>query len=317
MNKNPSMNSLVGPMRQGLAATISKYLVNPLDRKRLRYEVPLSRSNSMLCLPSGTHPNQNPEPVFRSHPGVEGCSLLTASLGECCVSDLRFALKVAIIMRTAVPGLAPPAHIARIANEMLRWVNGLYASPLAVAGPTNHLILHPGQYPDDDNLADFATKMQCSAAVVIRVQGQNASLPRCNLHFLRGELKICGPVGSGTTVDTHEIWNILYNPNGSTITNLVLQDCAFNGWYRRLHRPLADQLACAISVMGGVIPVVEMDLPVGLTRSQLQTALVGFWGWDAGVPPASPTGKLYANFTLHLTYDPTDRRVTCRQQPDA
>lgn len=39
--KREHVNNLIGPMRDGLAPTIFKYLVDPRDRKRLRHEVPL------------------------------------------------------------------------------------------------------------------------------------------------------------------------------------------------------------------------------------------------------------------------------------
>lgn len=303
-------------MPQDPVRDIASYVEHPKDRARLRDGMPLATSNDVVCLPTGKNPYETPAPVFRTAPGVEGCGPLTTKSGSCCTRDLQFALSVATIMRTAAhPQL-------RIPNEMLRWVDGLYAN------------LRPFQFPivpsdrvqldynnDDHRLLWTLSKEQMSRAPTeIHVEGNQVHLG-IDLHRVRCPLRIVG-VGPNTTL-YRDPFMLLFSHN-APIPSLFLDNCTVPNFivldnFQIVNAPTPLQVFHSLLMfMLDSIPHVRLTLPANTTHLQMETHMINHAGWQAGpqgAPPtyAYPPQRMHFGSNLALEYDVPNSRVTCRR----
>lgn len=275
-------------MDQDPVTEIAGFLEDVRDRSTLR-KLPLTRTNEVVCLPSGRQLGLGqPQPVFRTVPGAEGCEPLTTPVRGCCQSNLQFTLSVATIMRS---GTAPPI---RIPTEMMLWVDGLYNnSPQFLPPDTVFLDFNVA---DDRLLWEFIKQQKSRVSAELQVRGNQVDLGPRMWEMKCNTLRIVGDPNSNTTLAPRPfvaLWayNVIRRPNGLEIPTLFLDDCTVPSFpVRGVIAPTPLQVFYnLLFLLVEAIPMVGLTLPWEITYLQLIGYLINVEDWQPDPEGGPPT----------------------------
>lgn len=299
---------------QPASTNVVKTSDNPLKRvstnvkESARYQFKKRKINpkhDTVCRSSGLHPDDTPRPVFRTVPTNGQCDQLLQRMGGCCIRDLEFTKSVALIVRTANPGIAR----RRVTSEMLAWIDELYANarpPFAdVSADSTDLVLDI-QDPDDQLLIDFAIEMQSDEPLAILVSGQDVELNR-DLHKYRGPVMVQGYDGNSSIekATIADIGNL-----SSPIETLFVEDCLITSPFQNDNATFIFSLL--VLMLADKMKKLHLTLPQHVTFNGIEFNLVQA-GWTI-VHSGDPVHRLrhQANgVDVKMRFDYAKRSVTC------
>lgn len=281
---------------------------NVAVKESARYQFKKRKSNDkhdVVCRSSGLHPDVRPRPVFRTVPTDGHCDQLLRRMGGCCIRDLEFTKSVALIARSANPGIAQ----RRVISEMLAWINELYANvrpPFAdVLAASGNLTLDVRDR-DDQLLIDLAIEMQSDEPLAILLSGQDVELSQ-DLHKYRGPVMIKGYGGNSSIKEAAiaDIGNLR-----SPIEALFIEDCLITSPFESEHTTFVYSLLALM--LADNIKELCLTLPDHVTFNGIQSNLVHA-GWTI-VHNGNPVHRLrhQANgVDVTMRFDYVNRSVTC------